>query len=363
MSRFVLAILLTCCGAAAQNSGLAELRFELEALRPHRQEHRETRGATPELTRVKHHLRDWAEAQLAAFGVTDDEDALNRSIQETLVASGVLCPDGCIQTALGYIDLVRVRREREFLTVQTSVGIACGYDDSEYVYEWRNGTWRKIFETEQDNYTPTGYTPQTIYAVHVSPPDESGSRLVLSIGSKPGCSSAFQPLYYRIWRMAPREAKPRLLLDSSEVTYMGDYPPARGTASSGEVRLEFTRDGTGYGEGHQAVRHFSVRGNIAKQVEPVAPTPRDFVEEWLDAPWKQSAAWSESPALSTWHFKLHRDDGMGDFPDAPVQCSEPDVWQIGIRLHGVDGEMFYLVRWRQPDHFTMSAIADHPLCH
>ena len=98
-----------------------------------------------------------------------------------------------------------------------------------------------------------------------------------------------------------------------------------------------------------------------KQVEPIAPTPRDFVEEWLAAPWKRSARYSESSALQSWHRKLHRDDGLGDFPDPTLPCSS-GLWQVGIRLHGVDGETYYQVRWRQPDHFTMVAIADHPLC-
>lgn len=337
------------------------LRTALEALRPHHNEHRETRGATADLTAVKRQLRDWVEARLVIFGQSDNEDLLNREFQEALGNAGLFCPDGCIDTALGYVDHVRVRRQRELITIQTGVGIGCGYDDSEYVYEWSNG-WRRIFETEQNDYTPTGYLPQSIYDVQLSLPDKNGDRVVLTLGSRPGCASAFQPLYYRIWRIGPRGARPKLLLDASETAYMGAYPPAQGTVSADDVRIEFTAGGTGYGEGHEAVRHFDVRGDSVKQVEPIAPTPRDFVEEWLSAPWSQSLNLSETASLEFWHAKFHRDDGMGDFPDAPVKCSnEPNLWQIGIRLHGVEGETYYLIRWRQPDHFTMAAIADHPL--
>jgi hypothetical protein len=148
-----------------------------------------------------------------------------------------------------------------------------------------------------------------------------------------------------------------------ETAFVGDYPPVKGTVSVNDVRIQFTAGGTGYGSSHQAVRHFEVRGNAVKQVDPIAPTPRDFVEEWLAAPWKQSASRSASPSIEVWHRKMHRDDGMGDFPDPPVQCSnERELWQIGIRLHGVSTETFYLVRWREPDGFTMTDIAEHPLC-
>lgn len=348
-------------GGLASAQDLNGVRAALEALRPNAQEHRDTRGATAALTPIKHGLRDWAEAGL--IGLVEGEDHFNRQFQDAAAKAGLLCPDGCPLTALGYADAVRVRRQGEFLVMLTSVGIQCGYDDSAYLYQRHDRTWRRIFETEQNNYTPKGYFPQTIYSVQVSPPDPTGARLIVTLGSKPGCSNAFQPLYYRLWRIASNSANPKLLLDSSETAYIGAYPPALATLSSTDVRIEFTAGGTGYGEGHQAERHFSVNAAGAKQVEPIAPTPRDFVEEWLAAPWKQIAPLSESPSLEAWHTKLHRDDGMGDFPETPVQCSnDPSLWQIGIRLHDVSGETYYLVRWRQPDHFTLAEIADHPLC-
>jgi hypothetical protein len=363
MRRLWLALCFSGIPLLAQDP-LDDLRGALQPLRQNGQtRNRDTRGATPALTTVKHRLRDWAEARLASFPQNGDEDGLNRQLQEALGNAGLLCPDGCVFTALGYVDPVRVRRHGEFLNVQTSVGIACGYDDSAYVYEWRAGKWQRIFEAEQTNYTKAGYLPQTIYAVQISPPDSSGARLVLSLGSRPGCSDAFQPLYYRLWRIGSRVGQPKLFLDASEIAYMGEYPPVRATLLPDDVRIEFTAGGTGYGSGHQAERHFRALATGAQQVEPLAPTPRDFVEEWLAAPWKQVAQWSESASLEAAHNRLHRDDGMGDFPDPPVQCStDPTLWQIGIRLHAAEGKTYYLVRWRQPDHFTLADVADHPLC-
>ncbi len=366
VTRALCALLLLYLAAPAQNDPLAAVQATLETLYRHRNENPETRGATADLTLAKHQLRDWVEQRLVRFDAAGNEDAINREFQDALAS--LRCPDGCVSTALGFVDPVRLHRKGDFLTVQTSVGIRCGYDDSAYVYQWIGNAWRRIFETEQDVYTKTAYRPQTIYAVQISSPDASGNRLALTLGSRPGCSGAFQPLYYRIWTLGKAPGStPKLLLDAAETAYVGDYPPVKGTVSAGDARIEFTAGGTGYGSSHQAVRHFELRGNAVKQVDPIAPTPRDFVEEWLSAPWKQSAKESanpsESPSLEIWHRKLHRDDGIGDFPDPPLQCaSDPELWQIGIRLHGVSTETFYLVRWRQPDRFTMSAIAEHPLC-
>jgi hypothetical protein len=355
------AVLLLAPVALAQDGALAELRSTLTALRPHRDEHRETRGATAALTVAKHQLRDWVESTLRGFPETGDAAAFEQQLHAALRDARLLCEGDCfnLTSVLGYLDDIRVRREQEFLVIQTSTGIWCGYDDSAYVYKWTSGTWRRMWAAEQNIYTAKRYIPQALYAVHISAADAQGRRLMLTLGAKPGCSAAFLPVYYRVFQWAA--GAPKLLLDRAELASMSDFPPVKGEAAPDSVLLEFTAGGTGYGFGHQAMRHFELRGVKLEQTDPLAPTPRDFVEEWLNAPWSQSAARAESSALESWHRKFHRDDGMGDFPDPTLRCSkDPELRQVGIRLHDTPGKTYYLVRWRQPYRFTMVDIADHP---
>ncbi len=240
LTRTAWVLLLAWPSVLAQTDSLAPLRATLQTLYRHRQENPATRGATADLTVAKHQLRDWFEQRLAKFDPAGNEVAINREFQEAL--AGLRCPDGCVTTALGFADPVRVHRQGEFLTVQTSLGIACGYDDSAYVYEWRANAWRRIFETEQNIYTRTDYRPQTIYSVQISPADASGSRLALTLGSRPGCSGAFQPLYYRIWGLSSKlNSKPKLLLDGMETAYVGDYPPVKGSISADDVAYRVHR--------------------------------------------------------------------------------------------------------------------------
>jgi hypothetical protein len=356
--RLALVFVLSCLAAPAQDRPLAALRATLTSLRPHADEHRETRGATPELTVAKHQLRDWIESRLSRFAQNGDEDKLARDLADRLREADLFCEPRCRMSILGFLDNVRIGREREFLIVRTSVGIWCGYDDSAYVYRWAANRWRRVWESEQDIYAPKRYLPQGIHAVHISAPDRDGSRLLLSLGAQPGCSSAFQPVYDRVWRVNAHGAK--LLLDKSEFANVGDYPPTQGKVQPADVRIELTLGGTGYGLAHQAVRHYVVHGDRAEQVDPIAATPRDFVEEWLGSPWTQSVKWTDSASLKAWHQKLHRDDGMGDFPGPTLRCSgNPDLWQVSTHLHDAP-EVYYLVRWRQPDHFAMAGVSEHP---
>jgi len=267
-----------------------------------------------------------------------------------------------LTSTLGYLDDVHLRREQEFLIVQTSAGIWCGYDDSAYIYQWSHSTWKRVWEIEQNIYTEQRYLPQALHAVHISAPGPQNRRLILTLGAKPGCSAAFLPVYYRVFSWtAPRP--PKLLLDRAELADQAGLPPIQGEVTPTSGRLEFTAGGTGYGFGHQATRHFEFRGGKLQQTEPLAPAPRDFVEEWLSAKWPQAAPLAESPALETWHRKFHREDGQGDFPDPTQQCS-PDLWQVPLKQHDNPATTYYLVRWKQPDHFTLAAISDqpHPAC-
>ncbi len=360
---------------SAQDIQLDRLRATLVPLRAHANDrlssdHGDTRGATPALTIAKHQLRDWVETRLAKFPGKGDADMLAAEFHTALTAEHLFCDD-CFPSFLGYVDEVQVNRERDLLIVRTSAGIWCGYDDSAYAYQWlggrgTGGRWQRIWEDERNVYTGEKYFPRIFYAVHVSQPDSSGHRLVMTLGSRPGCSVAFQPVYYGVWQLGAGREKPKVLLDGTEFAYVGEFPPIKGRLGPDDALIEFPVGGTGYGEGHEAVRHYvvradKVRGDVMEQVDPIAPNPRDFVEEWLDAKWERSAAWSESPSLKTLHDKLHRDDGMGDFPDPTQHCSsKPDLWQVGIKLQDVKEETWYLVRRKAPDGFSMVAISDQP---
>jgi hypothetical protein len=334
---------------------LDALRATLTPLREHANDrmsndHGNTRGATPVLTIAKHQLRDWIETRLAKFPEGGDTAMLAAEFHSGLRDARLFC-DNCFPSFLGYVDDVQVNRDQGFLIVRTSAGIWCGYDDSAYVYQWSGGRWRRIWQSEQNVYSRQNYLPRILYSVHISPP------LVMTLGSRPGCSVAFQPVYYSVWRIGSN----RPLFERAEFASVAEFPPVKGRVGPDDALIEFTAGGTGYGEGHEAVRHFKLRRGVMTQIDPIAPNPRDFVEEWLATKWAQSSAWSESKSLGPWHAKLHREDGMGDFPDPTQHCSNrPDLWQVGIKLHDVPGETWYLVRAKPPDRFSMVSIGDRP---
>ncbi len=358
MRRLALILLPLC--VFGQDAHLAAIRDTVLGIRQYANKHQQLRGGIPQITTAKHELRDWIEARLAGFPRDGNPAAIAESLHIALRDAGLFCNNDsdCFPTSFGYLDEIQIERRGDFLIAETAVGVGirCGYDYSAYIYQWNNGKWQRIWENEQDDYSPSTYLPQLLHAVEISDPGPDGSRLVLTLGTQAGCLT-FKDVYYRVWRLGA----PTPLLDKHDLLYDEGDPPVAGTIQPQDLRIEFSAGGGGYGYPHKAVRHFEIHGTEVKQVDPIAPKPRDFVEEWLAAPWSASAATAESPALQQWHQKLHRDDDEGDFPDDPVNCAnDPELWQIGTHLQD-EPKHYFLVRWHRPDRFTMVEIGDQPI--
>jgi hypothetical protein len=337
-----LAFFLVLVLQAPQVGPLVGLPATLRQLRDQLDQHRATFGATPELTAAKRQLRGWVESRLADLKEDVDTRAFGETLHAGLAGAGLLCNDligECDWNFLGYVDDVRVSRADEFLVVVTAVGIWCGFDESAYVYAWEGEgrQWRRVWEHEQDTYTQRDYLPQTIHDVQISSRDAGGGRLLLTLGSQTICGGAFKDLYARAWRMDADYRSARVL---DWTAHANDAYP-RGRVLPDDVLFQIDR-------------------GTAIQVDPIASLPRDFVVEWLSAPWEESRARSESPSLEPQHAELHRKDGVGDFPAQTVRCSAgSDLWQVGTHLY--EGpKRYYRVRWRNPYRFTLVAISETP---
>ena len=177
-------------------------------------------------------------------------------------------------------------------------------------------------------------------------------------GSQTICGGAFKDIYARAWRMETDDRSARVL---DWTAHANDaYPPIQGRIRPDAVLVGFTAGGQTSGEVHTAIRHFRIERGTATQIDPIASLPRDFVVEWLSAPWDESRTRSESASLEARHAELHRTDGVGDFPEATFKCSgSEDLWQVVTQLY--EGpKRYYRVRWQRPYRFTVVDISEKP---
>ena len=366
--------------ARATDPQLIEIRSVLQRVRAEAAQHADTRGASPELTTVKHQLRDWVESRLTKLTGDSDETEkteLVAELNEALKQAQLLCttePECSTndRTRLGFLGDIQIdlRQRDSFLVLQTAVGVECGYDESAYVYRWRDGKWKWIWQSEQNHYTKDEYAVQTLHAVLLSPALKEGAPLVLTLGSTPWCTSNWRNVYYRLWRTYPDDYTPKLLLDGNEVAFLGNHDiPIQGSVGREDALIEFAVGSGDQGLHHRpAVRHYAVHANTVERIGPIALSPRDFSEEWLANPWEQSKLWSQTSsaaALQHEHDVVLSGVKNGEFAETHHCTDSADLWQVAFspsdkRLNTI----YFLIRWQPPYRFTMMRVSDHasPSC-
>jgi hypothetical protein len=151
-----------------------------------------------------------------------------------------------------------------------AVGIICQYDESAYGYRRTGDAWKRIRESEQDDYTRDRYFPQQIFAVHILHTSESGPTYFLTLGNQWGCASAWHPVYYRVWRADRR------------------LPPAASGRAGTRRTRRWTFSSSSAREGSTPASITGRRSATTRSPatwcggsNPVALSPRDFVDKWL----------------------------------------------------------------------------------
>lgn len=359
--------------AQTGSTPLAELRTELDHLRAEAPQHEETRGASTRLSVIKHQLRDWVESQLGELssdpnGADGAEVALAEHLNAELKRERLFGETNKTGTddpwsTIGFVGPVRLeyRQRQDYLVLRTAVEIYCGFDESAHLYHWQDGHWKRIWESEQNTYTKGKYAAQLIRAVLVSPSYNGALPYVLTLGTEPWCSSNWHDVYVRLWSVSPSSQEPKLLLDKSEWAFLGAHDiPVQGSVGRNDALIEYTvRSNDLSVFTREAILHYSLTPDGVERIDPIALSPRDFVQEWLAEPWEQSQLRSQ-PSDRAALEKAHQDTGRDEFQPTR-SCRTPGIWQVNLgSIDGKKAPVYYLVRWLPPYHFTMIRVSQRP---
>jgi hypothetical protein len=351
---------------------LENLKATQKLLQSHRKKLFKNNGGGPELTTFKHQLRDWIESKLEKLDKARDPQELQNAINDSMEVAGLIFKGkDDADEFIGYLDPIQLKRDGDLITLTTGVGILCAYDESAYAYEWKNKKWTRIWESEQTDYSKDHYYPQHFQSIQWLHPYDLEERknvdwrLVLSLGTEEWCSSNWHNVYWRLWRIDSFGMK--LIVDEKQWAFMpyllkGGF--AKGTNKSGEVFVEFKRASIDGGlHNRQAVYHYTVNQDTVHRTDPIALSPRNFVEEWINSTRKDIAEWSSSNVLQKQHHMLK--DIRGEFSPT-MHCKTPDLWQVTFNkcIDNKDFDktspLYFLVRWRPPYHFTMMDVGKKP---
>lgn len=201
-----------------------------------------------------------------------------------------------------YGDSIRVKvtepaQPSHLLLIEFGFGIACGDDSVLLAYEGGNGRWQRTLRWESGDYDEVKDAFGDFFTY--VPVPQSGRRgwLLAAAHGSPWCTSRWSGFGLDVIQPATAQAPQKVLQHIVHGYVRGDVEPSLKLVPGGfQLKVE-----TGMIDGDIMTRigiyRYRVNGDQFERVQPIANNGRDFVDEWLQAPWTDAARWSSAKAL------------------------------------------------------------------
>ena len=193
---------------------------------------------------------------------------------------------------------VRQTENPRIVSITADFSIECGGDTVLLIFSPKDGSWSEVLHWQTKPYTTVaGGTMAFDYGI--SPVDESGGWYAVVHTIAPWCSSTWSSIQYEALRPTADAVKPRVLLSKSDYMWWGNEDYGKVEVGRNECDIRFHSSSIDGGVHNRVfIRHYSVMGNTVRRTQPVAVSPRDFVDEWIVSPWSEARAWSSGASLS-----------------------------------------------------------------
>lgn len=192
---------------------------------------------------------------------------------------------------------VRLIEDPRLVAITAEFSIACGADTVLLIFAPKDNAWEEVLHWQRKPYdTVAGGT--MAFGYDISPPDSAGQWYVVVHSIAPWCSSTWSRIEYQALRPTADALEPKVLLSGSDFMWWGSEDFGRLIVERDYFDLRFHSRSIDVGvHNREWIRRYSVKGDTVQRVQPVAVSPRDFVDEWIVSPWEQASHWSAESSL------------------------------------------------------------------
>jgi len=204
---------------------------------------------------------------------------------------------------------VQSAHKNRLVSITAAFDVECGSDALLFIFGRDGGQWHEVLRWQS---TPYASIKDAFWSFdsRVSPADGLGRWYVVTKHIAPWCSSTWSAIDYEALRPQAGSVKPKVLLSAEDSVWWGGGDSGTLTAKANDFDVRFHAQSIDAGVHNRVwIRHFTISSDTVTRVQPVAVSPRDFVDEWLISPWESASGWSSKAAsgqLRQEHEKLSR---------------------------------------------------------
>jgi hypothetical protein len=228
----------------------------------------------------------------------------------------------------------RLFENPRLLGVTASFSIECGGDTVLLIFSPSNESWKEVLRWQKKPYaTVAGGTLAFDYGI--SPQDDAGQWILVIHDVAPWCSSTWSDIRYSVLRPTPDPDHPRTLFSGSDFMWWGNDDFGTLIVQKDAFDLRFHSASIDGGIHNRVwIRHYSVIGDAVRRLQPVAVSPRDFVDEWIVSPWQQASQWSSNLELrqahAAWSRRKKSATSLLEYYSVQLCADSPEHYQVEV---------------------------------
>lgn len=256
------------------------------------------------ISAMKEILGEFVNAYMRCAPMSPDTGRVERELSES--AHAFKLPTG----AISYNDLppdfckygfelrfgVQSAHDNRLLSITATFSIECGTDAVLFIFSRDGGSWHEALRWQSGPYASIKDALGS-FGSGISPPDNLGRWYVVTKHVAPWCTSNWSEISYEALRSRAGSVIPTVLLQRHDGIWFGndDYGSLTVNAKDFDVRFHSASIDGGL-HNRVWIRHFAISGDTITRVQPVAASPRDFVDEWIVSPWESASGWTSKTA-------------------------------------------------------------------
>ena len=180
----------------------------------------------------------------------------------------------------------------QLVLVEFRFGIACGYDAMLLVYEMRSGSWQRVLRWQSPDYPEVSGAFGDFFEYAILPPTAADRWRAVVAHGHPWCTSTWSAFDLDVVQPSSAGNEQKVFQHVNRGYIRDEIDPALKIVPEGfQIRLQTAMMDPEISR-RIGIYRYRVSGAAIERVQPIANNGRDFVDEWLDSPWDESARWS-----------------------------------------------------------------------